>query len=78
MDREEFGWLIEIPASGDRRLLFLSSPPEGNNSNIENGYWSYNPDKAIRFARKCDAESVINLFLQKVKPIVKIVEHGWA
>jgi len=65
--KTEFGWVVERYSDEDpTTLLFVS---------VENAeiIWANDPYKALRFARKKDAEDFSTTF----SDLVLIGEHGW-
>jgi hypothetical protein len=61
----EFGWLIENGKQGD----------ELRYRNMEQGIptWTADPNEALRFARRIDAEK----FAEEDEDAWMIVQHGW-
>lgn len=68
-DEFEFAWLIEKGSEDGRPVYRAMSEMPG-----AEGYWTSDPYKALRFARKKDAEDVIRAY--KVTG-ASAVEHGW-
>ena len=63
----EYAWLVERP--GANGPLYHSV--------TETGVYDWTPDvnKALRFARRVDADSVAGMFLMETD--ARAVEHGW-
>lgn len=68
-NRSEVAWLIEKRSiAGDRQPRWLG-PHDGLEFT-----WTDEPNKAIRFVRRCDAEGLCGLFENED---VVIAEHLW-
>ena len=72
---KESGWLIEMS------LESVGGPPCWWTGKFKTGYldsWSSNPIEVVRFARKEDAERVINGTLKKYFKAARATEHQWS
>lgn len=69
----DIGWLIELDGVPNLDFYYVVLVPEDTHPGLG---WTVDPNEALRFARKRDAEAFTATFLSGVP--VRTVEHAWA